>query len=239
MITIGDGEADRHHASYNSLESFQLSILSLLSPHVITPQCPLNKWYLSQECTLDPCQLDPSHNCEENGSCFCRYVCCDPLSSWSIHRVHLLTLEPAFIWVMLLNHVKVLAGRLSSWGTESWDMGHPVSYDHHTLGPNMRPSHWLMPHDLGSDWPLARVSGKAGSRHKHKESQEIQQTLWTVAPGNDTGLWWQCGDRHHGAPGPVPVAREELLKVARTAITFPDGLLVLWDVWEVRLSVHF
>ena len=124
-------------------------------------------------------------------------------------------------------------GWLRSWGTESWDMGHPVSYDHHTLGPNMRPSHWLMMPDLASDWSLARLAPErhgadTNTRNHKKYNKHCEQS--TVAPGNDTGLWWQCGDRHHGAPGPpVPVAREELLKLARTAITFPDGLLV----WEV------
>ena len=96
-------------------------------------------------------------------------------------------------------------GWLRSWGTESWDMGHPVSYDHHTLGPNMRPSHWLMATDLGSDWSLARISGKAWSRHKHKESQEIQQTLWTVDSG--TGEWH----------GPVMTMRGQTSWCARAA----------------------
>ena len=170
---------------HNSLKSLHLSILSLLSPHVITPQCPLIKWYLSQECsTLDPCQLlYPSYNWEENGSCLCTRL--------MIHGVHLLTWAgPAFIWVMLLNHVKVWPGLLGSWGTESWDMGHPVSYDHHTLGPLIGCWHHNQP--LIGCWQLLRKGmGQTQTQGITRNTTNIVNRA--VAPGDDTKPWWQCG----------------------------------------------
>ena len=40
----------------------------------------------------------------------------------------------------------------------------------------MRPSHWLITPARGSHWPLAASPERHGA-DKHKESQEIQQTL--------------------------------------------------------------
>ena len=53
-----------------------------------------------------------------------------------IHGVHLLTWAEASIYLShVIKSCQGPGGGLSSWGTESRDMGHPVSYDHHTLGP--------------------------------------------------------------------------------------------------------
>ena len=178
-----------HGQVHNSPESLQLSILSLLSPHVITPQCPLNKWYLSQECTLDPCQLYRSYNCEENGSS------APAPSWWSMGSIFLLEPRPAFIWVMLLNHVKVLAA--GSWGTESRDMGHPVSYDHHTLGPTCgRLIGWSHQHGvlIGRWQPLRKGMEQTQTQGITRNTTNIVNSRqWRGDPGDDTQLWWQCG----------------------------------------------
>ena len=111
-----------------------------------------------------------------------------------IHGVHLITWAgPAFIWVMLLNHVKVWPGLLGSWGTESWDMGHPVSYDHHTLGPLIGCCHHTWP--LIGCWQLLRKGmGQTQTQGITRNTTNIVNRA--VAPGDDTKPWWQCGARH-------------------------------------------
>ena len=152
-----------------------------------------------------------------------------------IHGVHLLTWAgPAFIWVMLLNHVKVLTGRAARL-MRNWELGHGTScqlWSSHTrpqhaalsLADHISPRLWLV---------IGRFSGKAWSR----QTQGITRNTTNIVNSRWHRGMTRSSDDNAGPDTDIivgtrpEVAREELQKVTTTAITFPDGLLV----WDVRL----
>ena len=108
-----------------------------------------------------------------------------------IHGVHLLTWAgPAFIWVMLLNHVKVLTGR-AAWLMRNWELGHGTScqlWSSHT-----RPQHAalsLADHIKTTLWlVVGRFSGKAWSRQTQGITRNTTNIVNSRQWGRGTRGW--------------------------------------------------
>ena len=115
-----------------------------------------------------------------------------------IHGVHLLTWAEASIYLShVIKSCQGPGGGLSSWGTESRDMGHPVSYDHHTLGPTCGSLiGWSHQHRvlIGRWQPLRKGMEQTQTQGITRNTTNIVNSRqWRGDPGDYTQLWWQCG----------------------------------------------